>query len=426
MNPRTVANLTFLTGSLLALSAIRAENWPQFRGPTGQGVSNEANLPLHWSSADNIAWKTQIPGESWSSPIVWGDHVFLTTAMNSGVSCRVLCLERGSGTVRWNKEVFQQATAGRKEERNSYATPTPATDGKLVFAAFFDGSFAALNFAGDVVWTNRRYPFFGRHGLGTSPILCQGLLIQARDGSSDGADEQLGWQKPWDQAFILALDADTGRERWKAQRGLSRIAHGAPAIWERDGRMEIISEAGDVVQGFAFENGVRLWSSAVIGEGKVPSTVIGDDLVFTAGGWGGKESIQAFQLGGRGELKESNLVWQQKKGAPKVPSLLYVRPHLYAISDGGIATCMNAASGTIVWQERLGGNFSASPVFAEGRVYFVSDAGETTVIAAGPNFEVLAKNPLGEKVQASPAVSQGHIFIRTAFNLFCIGKESAR
>src|SRR6185437_12292656 len=199
-----------------------------------------------------------------------------------------------------------------------------------------------------------------------------------------------------------------------------RISHGGPNIWEHDGKTEVVSEAGDVVQGFDFQTGERLWSGEVIGEGKVPSVVLGDGLVFTSGGWGGKETIKAFRLGGQGALKETSLVWEQKKGMPKVPSMLYMKPHLFALTDGGVATCMKADSGELVWQERVGGNFSASPVGAAGRIYFLSDNGETTVIEAGPEFKVLAKNPLGEKVQASPAFSQGRIFLRTANHLYCV------
>jgi outer membrane protein assembly factor BamB len=414
---------TLVATLFLAVMALHAENWPQFRGPTGQGVSTETNLPLQWNSTNHIAWKTAIPGEGSSSPIIWGDRVFVTTATDNGVSAQVLCLDRATGRVVWDKKALQQATTGRKEGRNTYASPTPATDGRLVYTVFFDGSFAALNFAGDVVWTNLSYPFYSQHGLSTSPILWHGLLIQARDGSSDGENKGLGWQTPWDQAYVIALDTKTGQERWKAKRGLSRIAHGMPAIWNApDGRVQVVSEAGDVVQGFDAQTGERLWSSQVIGEGKVPSTVIGEGLVFTAGGWGGKESIKAFRLGGQGDLQETQLVWQQKKGIPRVPSLLYVQPYLYSLSDGGIATCMTAATGEIVWQERLSGGFSASPVFAEGRIYCLGDKGETTVIEAGPEFKVLAKNPLGEKVQASMAVSQGRLFIRTEKNMICVGQ----
>ena len=398
---------------------LRAENWPQFRGPTRQGVSSEMKLPLKWSATENVVWKTEIPGESWSSPVVWGERVFVTTATDGGESCRVLSLARKTGKILWNKEVFKHIPR-RKEGRNTYATPTPATDGQRIYACFGDGSFAALNFAGDVVWTNRDFKFYGQHGLGSSPILYRGLLIMARDGSSEGEDKKLGWQKSWDQSRVIALDAKTGKERWQGKRGLSRISHGVPTIWEHDGRAEVVSEAGDVVQGFDVRTGERLWSSEVIGEGKVPSVVIGDGMAFTSGGWGGKETIKAFKLGGHGDLKEANLVWEQKKGMPKVPSMVYVKPYLFAITDGGVATCMKADTGELIWQERVGSNFSASPIVAAGRIYFLGDNGETTAIAAEPEFKVLAKNSLDEKVQASPAISQGQFFIRTEKHLFCI------
>jgi outer membrane protein assembly factor BamB len=401
-------------------AAAGAENWPQFRGPGTQGLSKETGLPLQWSAADNVLWKTAIPGESWSSPIVWGDRVFVTTATEAGQSCRVLSLERKTGRILWNEEVFRQVPS-RKEGRNTYATPTPATDGERVYACFGDGSFAALDFAGRLVWTNRDHKFYGQHGLASSPILYRDLLIMARDGSSEGVDKKLGWQTPWDQSYVVALDTKTGKERWKGLRGRSRIAHGVPALWTPpDGRVQVVSEAGDVVQGFAVATGERLWSSEVIGEGKVPSAVIGEGLVFTAGGWGGKETIKAFRLGGRGDLEETNLVWEQKKGMPKVPSLIYVRPHLFAITDGGVATCMKAATGELVWQERVGGSFSSSPVAAGGRIYLVDDDGLTTVLEAGSTFKVLAKNPLGERVQASIAASEGHLFVRAEESLFCI------
>lgn len=413
-------NKHIICALMLSAALLRAENWPAFRGPTQQGFSTEKNLPLHWTSTSNVLWKTPIPGESWSSPIVWGDRVFLTTATENGQSCRVLSLDAHSGKILWDKEVFQQVPR-HKQARNTFATPTPATDGERVYACFGDGSFAAVDFAGSVVWTNREHKFYGEHGLASSPILHRDLLIMARDGSSEGEDKKLGWQKPWDQSYVLALDTKTGRDKWKGKRGLSRISHGVPTIWEHDGTAEVISEAGDVVQGFNAQTGERLWSSKVTGEGKVPSTVMGDGLVFTAGGWGGKETIKAFKLGGRGDLNETNLVWEQRKGMPKVPSMIYLKPHLFAITDGGVATCMQADTGELIWQERVGGNFSASPVTAEGRIHFLGDNGETTIIAAGPEFKVLAKNPLGEKVQASVAISQSRLYIRTDRNLFCIG-----
>lgn len=406
----------------LASSGLLAENWPQFRGPGHQGISTEKNLPLKWSASENIVWKTAVPGESWSSPVVWEDKVFLTTATDNGESCRVVCLSAKSGEILWNTEVFKQVPR-KKEGRNTYATPTPATDGALVYTCFGDGSFAALDMAGKVQWINRDFEFYGQHGLGSSPILHDGLLIMARDGSSNGEDKKLGWQTPWDKSYVVALDAATGKERWKSKRGLSRISHGVPTIWQKDGATQVVTEAGDVVQGFDLKTGERIWSSEVIGEGKVPSVIVGDDLAFTSGGWGGKESIKAFKLGGKGDLKETNLAWEQRKGMPKVPSMIYLKPHLFSITDGGVATCMRAETGELVWQERVGGNFSASPVAADGKIFLLGDNGETAIIEAGPEFKVLARNPLGEKVQASIAISNNRLYIRSEQNLFCIGTK---
>jgi len=414
--------LPLFCAAIFAASTALAANWPQFRGPDHQGVSSERGLPLAWNSTSNVLWKASIPGESWSSPIVWKDRVFLTTATENGESCRVLALNAKDGRIVWDKEVFKQ-TPRRKEGRNSYATPTPSTDGKRVYACFGDGSFAALDFSGKIVWTNRDFPFYSQHGLGTSAILHDGILVMARDGSSDGEDKKIGWQKAWDKSYVLALDAATGKLLWKTGRGLSRISHGVPTLFTDHGKTQVVSEAGDVVQGFDLKTGERLWSSEVLGEGKVPSTLVGDGLAFTSGGWGGKETIKAFRIGARGDLKESNLVWEQRKGIPRVPSMLFVKPYLYAITDGGIASCFAADTGAIVWQERVGGNFSASPIAADGRLYFLSDEGVTTVLRAGPKFEVLATNPIGEKLQASMAAANGRILIRTTSHLWCIGSK---
>ncbi len=412
--------LSILVFSLCFVSTIYADNWPQFRGPGLQGHSAETAVPLKWSATENVAWKTAIPGESWSSPIIWGDVVFLTTTTESGKSCRVIALDRKSGSILWNKEVFTQVPR-KKEGRNSYATPTPVTDGERVYASFGDGSFVALNFQGDILWTNRDFPFYSQHGLGSSPILVDGLLVMSHDGSSEGPDKTVGWQKPWDKSFVVALDAATGKVKWKTMRGQTRISHGSPTLWKsEDGKNCIVTEAGDVVQGLDVKTGELLWTHKVAGEGKVPSTLVGDGFVFTAGGWGGKETIKAFALTGTGDLGETQLKWELRKGMPKVPSMIYQKPYLYAMTDQGVASCIEAATGKVVWQERVGGNFSASPVAAAGRLYFLGDSGETVVLAMGPKFEVLAKNPLGERVQASPAISKGQFFIRTDKHLWCI------
>lgn len=410
-------------GLSLSLGALglRAENWPEFRGPDRQGHSAEKNLPQKWSQRENIRWKVAIPGDSWSTPIVWGDRVFLTTATDKGESCRIVSLDAGTGKVLWDKEVFRQKPR-KKETRNSYATPSPVTDGERVYAVYSDGSFVAVNFDGSVAWTNRDHPFYSQHGLGASPILTGGLLIMTMDASSEGEDKLIGWQKPWDKSYVLALDAKTGKERWKTMRGVTRISHGTPTLWTGpDGRVQVVSEAGDVVQGFDRDTGEKLWTSAVEGEGKVPSTLVADGMVFTAGGFRGRESIKAFRLGEKGDLKEKNLVWEQKKGNPKVPSMVHVKPYLFTVNDTGFATCLKADTGEVVWNERVSGGFSASPVHADGKLYLLDNNGDTTVIEAGPQFKVLAKNPLSEPTQASMAVAGGRLFIRTEKNLYCVG-----
>jgi outer membrane protein assembly factor BamB len=406
-----------LCALLLGSSAAVAEDWPAFRGPTGQGLSSEKDVPVKWDATSNVVWKVAVPAQGWSSPIVWRGRVFLTGTSDGGKSCRVVCVGRG-GKVLWDKEVHRQEP-GPKRERNSDATPTPATDGKRVYAVFADGTVVAVDYDGHVIWINRDVRFYSQHGLGASPRLYRGLLLMSFDGSSRTGDKTVGWQKPWDRSFLLALDPATGKERWRGKRGLSRIAHVTPVVMKVDGKDQVISPAGDVVQGFDPANGKRLWSVRSEGEGVVPSPAVGEGLVFTASGFG-SPAIRAVRPGGKDTKAE--VVWEHTAAVPMIPSLLYVKPHLYTVANDGFAQCLEARSGKVVWKKRLGGSYSASPVYAGGRIYFLSDAGETTVIEAGPHFKSVARNPLGERCQASPAVSGGRIYVRTEKHLFCIGK----
>jgi outer membrane protein assembly factor BamB len=414
-----------------APSRAAAENWPRFRGPNGQGHSRETGLPLHWSASSNVVWKTAIPGEGWSSPVVWNGKIFLTSVTENGSKCHVLCVDAATGAVLWNKQVLEQQPR-RKEGKNSYATPTPVTDGEKVYAVFGDGSVVALTMRGEIAWTNREVKFYSRHGLGSSPIVHNGLLIMPYDGSNPVTaagnwpkvddNEKTGWQIPWDQAFIVALDTKTGARVWTAKRGMSRIAHVTPFVASVDGKEQIISGAGDRLQGFDPKTGELIWSIYAQGEGVTPSPVLGEGVVYASSGFE-KPTLRAVKLGGaKGDVTATHIAWEQKKGVTTQPSPLYVRPHLFSIKDDGVAVCYNPADGEIIWQERVGGNHSASPVYADGKIYFLSEAGETTVIAAGPEFKVLAKNSLGEKCQASMAVSGKRLFIRTDKNLFCIGQ----
>ncbi|MBM3881700.1 MAG: hypothetical protein FJ387_18575 [Verrucomicrobia bacterium] len=418
-----------LSAAASSMLLTQAENWPQFRGPTGQGISIEENLPLAWSPTSNVVWKSAIPGEGWSSPIVWDDHVFVTTATEDGGRFQVLDLDRRTGQVLWDRTVFE-ATPQRKERKNSHATATPVTDGRRVYVVAADGKMAALDFAGRVVWTHREVEYYSRHGLGASPIVYQGLVIMPFDGSNrvkepgqwpnNSDEERLGWQIPWDRAQIVALDCETGRRVWTGRRGRSRIAHATPVVFREEGVDRLLSVAGDAVQCFDLRSGERLWTVYCQGEGLVPTPVVGEGLAFTASGFE-KTTLRGIRIGGAGEVTDTHIAWEQRRGVPTQASPLFVQSRLYAVTDGGVLTCFAANDGSEVYQERVGGNYSASPVFAEGRLYLLNEAGETVVVAAGPQFQILARNPLGEKCQASPAISQGHFFIRTERQLFCLG-----
>lgn len=412
-----VALLTMTLAFLMVPRTGWSENWPRFRGPSGQGHSTETGLPQSWSRGDGVAWRTEIPGEGWSSPIVWNGRVFLTAAMEEGRSCRVLALDLATGKVLWNREVFQQELL-RKENKNSYASATPCTDGERVYACFADGSLVALDFEGQILWTNREYHFYSKHGLGESPIVVGDLLIMPRDGSSPGPDIKVGWKEPWDQAYVLALDAATGKQRWKTQRGLSRVSHMTPLVTTVDGVAQVISPAGDRIQGFDQETGHLVWTAYSQGEGVTPSPVIGRGLLYTSSGFE-KPTIRAVRLTGlSGDVTQSHIVWEQQKGTPTQASLIYVDPHLYAVTDNGVLSCYDGVSGEIVWQDRLAGKFSASPVYADGRIYFLDEDGLTTVIKPGPTFEVLSRNAIEEPCQASLAISDGTILLRSAQALY--------
>lgn len=407
---------------LLGLTpCLKAENWPEFRGPTGQGLSTETGVPLKWSATENIAWKTAVPGQGWSSPIVWEDSIFVTTAADEGRSYRLLCFDRKSGGLKWDKEVFQQDTSGRREGRNSHATSTPATDGQRVYVLGFDGTFAAVGFDGEIAWVNRDFKYRSQHGLATSLRQYGDLVIAALDPSGEGDDGAIGWKKPWEKATVVALARGTGKVRWTGKRGLSRVGHVTPLVLKRAEGDQLISGAGDVVQGFDLKTGERLWSAYSQGEGVVPSIVAGGGLVYTSSGFE-KAAIRAYKPDGRGDVTGTHMAWEQKRNVPMIPSFLYAEPYLYTLTEGGILVCRKSGNGEPVWQERLDGNFGASPVFAEGRIYLLSEAGETTVIEAGPAFKVLARNAIGATCKASMAVSGRQFILRSDAHLLCIGK----
>lgn len=421
MNPgRNTWFAGLLLISILSLGAVRGEDWPCFRGPGRQGISSERGVPTRWSSTSNIRWKTPILGEGWSSPIVCKDQVFVTTALEDGTSLHLLCLDRPSGKVIWDKEIVRQKT-GHKQPYNSYATPTPVADDTRVYVPACDGRILAVGMDGSVQWINSDFDYYSEHGLAVSPVLYGDLVITPFDWSSRPPDTKVGWQVPWDKAVILAVDKNTGKTRWKGSRGSSRIAHVTPQIATVDGQDQLVSGAGNVIQGFDLKTGERLWTVDSPGEGVVPSVVVGEGLVFTASGFGDSR-ICAVRLGGHGNVTKTHTVWESRDDVPKMSSMLYVASRLYLATETGVAKCFKAATGEVLWRERLGAKFSASPVWADGKIYFLAENGKTTVINDRPDFQIVAQNDLGEKCCASPAISQSNLFIRTERALYCIGK----
>jgi outer membrane protein assembly factor BamB len=407
---------------LFLTSLATAENWPRFRGPTGQGTSSETGLPTQWSADENIAWKAEIPGEGWSSPVVFDDRVFVTSTSDEGRSCHVFCVDRRSGEILWNTKVFEQVPKHKRGD-NSYATPTPVTDGEHVYAVFASGGIAALDMQGKVVWTNDEIEFFSQHGLGASPILYENLLIMPFDGSSEGEDSLIGFKKPWDGAVLLALDKETGKVAWRGSRGLSRLAHVTPNVLKQDGKTQVVSAAGDVIQGHDPETGKLIWTVHSQGEGVTPSIVLANGLIYTCSGFE-EPTIRVVREGGEGDVTNTHIAWEQKQGVPSLSSLMYVDPYIYAVTDTGIVNCFDAKTGEEVWQKRMGGKHSASPIYSEGNIFFLSELdGETIILKAGDEYEEVARNVLGETCKASIAASQGNLFIRSDKHLFCIGEK---
>jgi outer membrane protein assembly factor BamB len=397
-----------------------AENWPCFRGPTGQGISSAKGLPLTWSLKENLAWQVEVPGVGWSSPVVWGNRLFLTTATEQGISCHALCFDADNGKLLWDEEVVRQVPQ-KTRPKNSQATPTPVTDGKLLYVAFNGGRLAALDFDGKIAWSRQDIAFFSIHGLGASPILHKDMLIMPFDGN-DEKDSKRGFKQAWEGAFVAAFDKQTGKDRWRGRRGLSRQGHVTPMVIDVGGKPLLISAGGDVVQAFNADTGELIWTVKSQGEGVVPSIVYGQGLVYTASGYEAP-AMRAIKPDGKGDVTATHIAWESRDTVSMMPSFLYTDGLLFCVKETGIAVCLDAANGKLLWRERLGGAYSASPVLAEGRIYCLAEDGATVVIAAAREYKELARNPLEGLCQASPAFAGGQIFIRAQGKLYCVANK---
>jgi outer membrane protein assembly factor BamB len=396
---------------LVYAGVIRAENWPGWRGPRGDGTSFETSVPVYWSTTSNIIWQTEIPGAGHASPIVWNDRIFMVSALQEKEDRVVISIDRKTGGLVWEKTVCS-APLEHKHRLNSHASSTPATDGKFVYVAFLEQRemlVAAYDFKGEQKWLVRPGPFASMHGFCSSPVLFKGKVIV--NGDHDG------------DSYIVALDRETGKTLWKTPRENHTRSYCVPIIRELAGRTQMVLTGDKCVASYDPDNGKRHWIIDGPTEQFVASPVYSEKtgFIYITGGFP-DHHILAIKPDGTGNVTQTHIAWRSIKGVSYVPSPIIAGDYFLVVSDQGFGTCFDAGSGKILWQERLG-EHHASLVSANGLVYFLSDEGVTTVVEPGPQFRLMAKNELGEKCFASPAISQGQIFLRGDKHLFCIGAK---
>ena len=399
-----LATLVCLTGV-----AAGAQDWPEFRGPQGQGHSDQRGLPAEWSESHNIQWKTTVPGLGWSSPVIADGRVWVTTAADDddGGSLRLVAFDASSGQETLNVEVFHTSDVRSPNPKNSLASPSPIVDGDRVYVHFGAYGTAAVSTDGEVVWS-RQFTYETQHGYGGSPVLYGDLLILSCDG--------------FDTAFVVALDTTTGETRWKVERERPvSQAYSTPLVIRVGDQDQLVSVGAFRTTAHDPETGAELWRVRYKdGFSNVPRPIYGHGLVYITTGFQ-TPSMLAVRADGSGDVTTTHVAWRLRRGAPLTPSPLLVGDELYVVNDHGIVTCVDAITGDTHWQERIGGNYSASPVFADGRIYFQSEDGKTTVLAPGTEFSPLATNQLDGPTLASMAVAGGSLFLRTSTHLYRIG-----
>jgi outer membrane protein assembly factor BamB len=414
-----------------------AANWPQWRGPGGSGVSSERNLPAEWNVNKNIKWKTPIAGRGHSSPVVWGNKIFLTTAIEGDVvtgakavthiidgqeflhpdsigadrrhTFKVICINADTGKILWEQTAFEGTPYDNRHRKSSYASSTPVTDGKSVYAFFGTEGLFAYDMNGKLVW-KADLGKLGTVGMGTgtSPILYENLIIVQCDEESGAA------------SFIVALDKKTGKEVWRTARKV-QASWATPMLVAGAKRTELITSGNEMVIAYDPATGKELWRHKGVDSNAIPSPVANQEMVFISAGFPAKV-VMAINMGASGDLGES-VVWKYAKGTAYVPSPILYGEYLYLTTDRGILTCLDAKTGEVKYEGGrlpIPATFTASPIAFEGKILLTSEDGDTFVIKAGPKHEILGTNSVGEPVYASPAVADGKIFIRGEKNIYCV------
>jgi len=406
---------------LLILAALRpataADRWPEFRGGDGVGVSDATDLPIYWTERENVRWKTPIHGKGWSSPVVWDNQLWLTTATEDGKQLFVLCVDCATGKVSHDVKVFdvgQPQSMGDAQTFNSYASPTPAIEAGRVYVHFGSAGTACLDtVTGKVLWTRRDLPCNHHRGAASSPVLFGSLLILTFDG--------------FDQQYLVALDKATGETRWKQPRGIDygtdngdrKKAFSTPGIFTIDGQAQLVSPSAAATAAYDPATGRELWRVYHGGMNVAARPLLGQEQFYICTG-DGPTQLLAVRTGGAGDVTKSHVNWKAVRGAPNRSTPLLLNDLLYLAGGIGVATCLEPKTGTVVWQERLGGEFIASPVAADGRVYLFNRDGAGFVMAAGRQAKVLGRNQLEEGCMATPAIAGKALYVRTITHLYRI------
>lgn len=435
---------------LIACASVSGQHWPSFRGPNASGVSDGHPTPVKWNapSGESVLWKTPIPGVAVSSPVVWGDRVFVSTAVSSDPhatirtglygdvepssdlsrhSWRLVALDKRTGKVLWERVAHEGVPRTKRHPKSSQASPTPVTDGRHVVVSFGSEGLYTYDVDGKLLWKRDLgvlnagwfYDPDYEWGVGSSPIIWKSSVIVQCDIQKN--------------SFIAAFDVATGQPLWRTPRE-EIPSWSTPAIYEGNGRAELVTQATNFTRGYDPSTGQELWRLAGNSEITIPTPIIGANLIIVTNGYRGVQPIYAIKPGAKGDItlkgeqtQSEFIAWSTKRGGPYIPTPLIYRDQLYVCSNNGVLSAYDARTGQRLYQERLGGtggSFSASPVAADGKIYLASEDGDVFVVKAGPTYELLATNSMGEALMATPAISEGLIIIRGLKDVFAIGQPT--
>ena len=407
-------------------TALAEHEWPQFRGPTGQGTATTSAAPTTWSETKNVRWKAPTPGSGWSSPVVSGNQIWMTSSIQEGRSLRAICVDRSSGSIIREAEVFRREEAEHVHSQNNHAAPTPVIDGNQVFVHFGTNGTAALDRNGNVLWRNTDLKYHTPHGAANSPVVSGGFVIVCCDGE--------------DRQFVAALYKKTGKIAWRRNRahledarrksreetnegrkGLPFIAFSTPLVIDIDGVPTLISTPADHVVANRVDTGEELWWFPYNCFSLVARPVFENGIVYAIGGLrDGHYVLYAIPASSRGRIEEDDLAWKRTETVPQCPSPILLNNRLFMMKDSGIATCLDATTGKELWQRRIGGNYRSSPIAIGNHVYVTSQKGKTTIIKLADRYEVVATNQLDGIFLASAAVVGDEFYLRSDSHLYRI------